>query len=234
MTLWLSEQTELLQQSWDSDFKNNKLPSTRRIVREWIELNGIKIISVTLIVATLTAAFCRPTLAAMGSCQTRRVGFATHKCAGQQQFLVWLRGWRESREVADRAWVCLIWWPGQHWCKQLLGDLLGGVREQAKPPTDSIITALVAGSLPHCCWRLCSRDCAHRSGSEGRMCRCGRWSCSDKGEGKQVSQRGEAGRDLIKSSEMCGRMTAALSHSEVYTKLPFQQNNFFWQDLMVW
>lgn len=35
---------------------------------------------------------------------------------------------------------------------ELLGDLLGRVREPAKPPTDSIITAVVAGSLPPCCW----------------------------------------------------------------------------------
>lgn len=35
---------------------------------------------------------------------------------------------------------------------ELLGDLLGSVREAAKPPTDSIITAIVAGSLPPCCW----------------------------------------------------------------------------------
>lgn len=35
---------------------------------------------------------------------------------------------------------------------ELLGDLLGRVREPAKPPADSIITAIVAGSLPPCCW----------------------------------------------------------------------------------
>lgn len=35
---------------------------------------------------------------------------------------------------------------------ELLGDLLGRVREPAKPPTDSIITAVVTGSLPPCCW----------------------------------------------------------------------------------
>lgn len=35
---------------------------------------------------------------------------------------------------------------------ELLGNLLVGVREVATPPTDSIITAVVAGSLPPCCW----------------------------------------------------------------------------------
>lgn len=40
---------------------------------------------------------------------------------------------------------------------ELLGDLLGRVREPAKPPTDSIITAVVAGSLPPCCWGFVAR-----------------------------------------------------------------------------
>lgn len=35
---------------------------------------------------------------------------------------------------------------------ELLWDLLGGAREPAKPPADSIITATAAGSLSPHCW----------------------------------------------------------------------------------
>lgn len=58
---------------------------------------------------------------------------------------------------------------------ELLGDLLGRVREPAKPPTDSIITAVVAGSLPPCCWGFVARienllACAPHWLSGERMC----------------------------------------------------------------
>lgn len=74
---------------------------------------------------------------------------------------------------------------------ELLGDLLGRVREPAKPPTDSIITAVVAGSLPPCCWGFVA-------GIENPLvCTlywlsgkivCVGWRCSDRGRGKWVSE----------------------------------------------
>lgn len=55
---------------------------------------------------------------------------------------------------------------------ELLGDLLGRVREPAKPPTDSIITAVVAGSLPPCCWGFVAgiENLLVCIGSVGREC----------------------------------------------------------------
>lgn len=87
VTIWAGRAPTAVLGQWfqeQQDFQ--KLPSTRHIVREWMELNGIKIMWVTLIVATLTAVFCGPTLAAMGSCQTRREGFAAHRVAVRNSF----------------------------------------------------------------------------------------------------------------------------------------------------
>ena len=39
----------------------------------------------------------------------------------------------------------------------MLTELLGDLLRAAKPPTDSIITAVVAGSLPPCCWGFGAR-----------------------------------------------------------------------------
>lgn len=74
---------------------------------------------------------------------------------------------------------------------ELLGDLLGRVREPAKPPTDSIITAVVAGSLPPCCWGFVA-------GIENLLVCTLHWlsgenvcvglSCKDRGKGKRVSE----------------------------------------------
>lgn len=88
---------------------------------------------------------------------------------------------------------------------ELLGDLLGGVREAAKPPTDSIITAVVAGSLPPCCWGFVAGieslpvSSPHWLGGESK--RVG-LSSSNGSKGKRVSEWVKLLKDLIKPSGM--------------------------------
>lgn len=118
--------------------------SPRHIVSKWIPLNGIKIICVAL-VATFAAMFCEP---------KRLVSIVKKHYRGYWSATVFL-----SKRLPS------VWWGGRSCVSvfdpvarsalmltELLGDLLGRVREPAKPPTDSIITAVVAGPLPPCCW----------------------------------------------------------------------------------
>lgn len=131
--------------------------STRHIVRDWIQLNRIKIFWVALNVAT---AFCEPKRVSIDLCWIHTVELQAHSVAVGWSATVSLPDW----EVPE----CHGWWPAMRECvwsggrvspdvNRVIRGLIKGSQEPAKPPTDSIIAAVVAGSLPPCCWGFGAR-----------------------------------------------------------------------------
>ena len=139
----------------------------------------------------------------------RTVGATSQKFAAQQQFS-WLKalsvmwGGRPCVSVFDPVYRVS---PDAN---RVIRGLISESQRASKPPTDSIITAVVTVSLPPCRWGFVAgienllvslARCL-----SGESVRVG-LRCMDTGEGKQVSEWRKLLKDLIKSLQMRKRLS---------------------------